>query len=46
MEGEPSGVLYLQCLFLHMGAAKHSCYFLELRQAEVRRIYLLGNSGE
>ena len=36
MEGEPSGVLYLQCLFLHMGAAKHSCYFLELRTCEVR----------
>jgi len=30
MEGVPSGVVYLACLFPHMGAAKHSCYFLEL----------------
>jgi hypothetical protein len=38
--GRPSGVVYLQCLFPHMGVAKHSCYFLELRHDEVRSIPL------
>src|SRR5829696_318145 len=40
MEGEPSGVLYLHVSFPTRGVAKHSCYFPQLRQREVRRILL------
>jgi hypothetical protein len=41
MEGVSSGVVYLQCLFPHMGAAKHSCCFREHLTGELLRIYLL-----
>jgi hypothetical protein len=40
----PSGVLYVQCLLPHKGAAKHSCYFLELCHGELRRMPLLRSS--
>ena len=41
MEGVPSGVSYLQCLFPHMGGAKHSWCFREHLSGEVRRIPIL-----
>jgi hypothetical protein len=40
MEGVPSGVMYLQYLFPHRGAAKHRCCFLELLTGVLLRMPL------